>query len=137
MLNKDFIEDPHISMQATAVLTYLLSKPDNWRVYENDIANHFTNGKYAVRTAIQELISTGYMIRAQARTNGGQFDGYDYQVSEKPINSTHPTVCEKPENGKPQSTNNELSNDLDNLWERHKFNRGERSNLNDVNALNH
>lgn len=84
IFDKSFIEDPGISLQATAILAYLLSKPDDWRVYEDDIVNHFTNGKRAIRSAIKELIERKYMVRSQKRTKSGKFDGYDYDIYERP-----------------------------------------------------
>ena len=109
VIDKQFIDNPVLSLQAKAVLLYLLSKPDDWRVYENDIVNHCTNGKWAVRKAIKELISGGYMVRAQARSEDGTFQGYEYNVYECPMISTTPSVLRKPENGKPQRTNNNLT----------------------------
>jgi len=106
ILDKQFIDNPGLSLQAKAVLTYLLSKPDDWRVYENDIVHHCTNGKRAVRTAIKQLISLGYMIRTQARTEDGKFQGYDYNVYERPMISTTPSVFTKTQNGKQQRTKN-------------------------------
>lgn len=89
VINKGFVNDVRLSAKAKGILLYLLSKPDNWRVYENDIANHMKDGKKSIRAGIQELIEHAYMEKAQLRTVGGKFDGYNYDVYETPKSNGH------------------------------------------------
>jgi len=77
------INDSEISFKAKGILIYLLSKPDDWKVYESDIVNHSTDGRDKVRSGIKELLDAGYISRAQTRNESGQFEGIDYEVREE------------------------------------------------------
>jgi len=115
MINKDVINDDSLSWKAKGILIYLLSKHDDWQVYQIDIANHSKDGIDSIRSGIQELISQGYIIRTQERQKKGQFSQYVYQVREKPIKSTLPTETGfshigKPDFGKSNPTNNKETN---------------------------
>jgi len=64
--------------------TYILSKPENWIVYEIDIVRHGKDGRDAIRSGIHELIAAGYITRKRIRDEKGQFNKYEYKVSETP-----------------------------------------------------
>lgn len=36
-VNKDFIHDPNLSWKAKGILLYLLSRPDDWQIYETEL----------------------------------------------------------------------------------------------------
>ncbi|QPM68195.1 helix-turn-helix domain-containing protein [Atribacter laminatus] len=84
MLNKCAIYDNSLSFKAKGVLVYLLSRPDDWQIYESEIVKHSTDGKASVRAGIKELITHGYVIRQRRRTEKGKFQGYIYNVYEVP-----------------------------------------------------
>ena len=46
--NKHATDNPSISFKATGILDYLLSKPDNWQVYESDLAKRKTDSRHSV-----------------------------------------------------------------------------------------
>jgi len=85
MMDNNTINNTKLSLQATAVLTYLISKPDNWQVSIRDIVSHFTNGFSSVRSAIKELINSGYLVRQTVRHNNGKINRFDYIVYENPF----------------------------------------------------
>ena len=87
MINKQFVNDATLTMKAKGLLTFLLSLPDDWKVYEDEIVKHFKDGKASVRSAIKELISTGYIERERIRNSIGQLNGYNYYVYEVPTMS--------------------------------------------------
>lgn len=84
-IGHELINTPSLSGKAKWILTYILSKPDNWIVYEKDIAKHTKDGRDAIRTGIQKLITTGYIKRKRVRDTKGQFTEYEYRVSELPV----------------------------------------------------
>lgn len=84
MMDKTGINDPRLSFKAKGLLSYLCSKPDNWYVNYHDLINSSINGVKSVRSAVHELLITGYMIRTQIRSENGRFGYYDYTVYEKP-----------------------------------------------------
>lgn len=108
MVNKGFVNNPQLSWKAKGILLYLLSKPDDWKVYHKDIIKHSTDGRDSVTSGIAELVKYGYIIRHLRREEGtGKLKGYDYDVYEVPtgngLSGNGLSV-----NGKSTPTNNEL-----------------------------
>lgn len=103
MVDKHFVEDKNLSAKAKGILLYLLSKPDNWQVYQEDITKNMKEGKEAIRSGINELIESNYIERTRLKDDKGKFSGYEYIVRERPV--TQFSV-----NGKPAPTNNEYTN---------------------------
>ncbi len=87
VLDKTFVNDPNISMQAKGLLTYLLSLPNNWRVNIQDLTKRFSNGKHAISSTINELIKVGYIERYRSRKTTGKFASMEYCVHEQPIST--------------------------------------------------
>jgi hypothetical protein len=109
MVNKGFLQDERLSWKSKGLLTYLLSLPDDWKIYETEIMKHSTDGRDSTRSGIKELIKLGYMERQRIRNEDGSFNGYEYLVYEV---STKNGLSNngKPENGKSNTTNNNLTN---------------------------
>ncbi|NSZ16350.1 helix-turn-helix domain-containing protein [Agrobacterium vitis] len=63
-------EDARLSMEARWLLSYLLSKPDNWTVVIGDIVKKGNCGRDKARKMIAELVETGYAEREQTRADG-------------------------------------------------------------------
>ncbi|MDR3560502.1 MAG: helix-turn-helix domain-containing protein [Negativicutes bacterium] len=112
-VDKHFINDARLSYKAKGILLYLLSKPDDWKVYESEIAKHAADKLHSVRSGIKELIEFGYITRQKKRNEQNQFMGYDYNVFEQPANPDNSTVMRFSENGKSQATNNDINSDDD------------------------
>ncbi len=111
MLNKELLNDTRLSWKAKGILAYLLSLPDDWKIYEKELAKHSKDGKESLRTGIQELIKAGYIVRTLARDKDGKLRGYEYKVLEKPtaIRKTDvgKTDVGKSDIGKSAPTNND------------------------------
>ena len=104
MLNKQFLNDERLTWKAKGILAYLLSLPDDWKIYEEEVGEHSRDGIDSLRTAIKELISSGYISRETLRNEKGQMQGYSYCVYEVP------TETGKPKNGKSNTTNKDITN---------------------------
>lgn len=63
-------EDSRLSMEARWLLSYLLSKPDNWTVVIGDIVKKGNCGRDKARKMIAELVEFGYAEREQIRDDG-------------------------------------------------------------------
>ncbi|WP_019499012.1 hypothetical protein [Pseudanabaena sp. PCC 6802] len=74
-----------MSFRAHGLHTYLLSFPPDWHFDLNWIADRVKDGISAIRTAINELISFGYVRRVIRRSPSGQFSSWDYEVYERPL----------------------------------------------------
>jgi hypothetical protein len=92
LINKKILEDTNLSYQAKGMLAYLLSKPDDWKIYLNHLQNQSKNGRDSCSSIIKELISEGYMTRKKSLNEKKQFEGYTYIVFEKPIKSLNVQV---------------------------------------------
>lgn len=109
ILNKQFLNDARLTAKAKGILSYLLSLPDDWQIYEEEITKHFADGIKSIRSGIKELIKYKYISREQKRKEKGQFSSYEYHVYE--VSTEMPLG----ENGKTdiresKSTNNNLTN---------------------------
>jgi|SRR5690554_421498 len=115
IMHKEFLSNENLSFKAKGILSYLLSKPDDWKVYEDDLVNQSKDGKTAVRSGLKELQEQGYIVRTLKRTKEGKFDGYDYDVYEYPVLEDCRNNNELTEAGFPISDNRKvLSNELTN-----------------------
>lgn len=75
ILNRRLIDDDHLSYRALGLLTFILDKPDDWRIDSCDLARgEGREGRDAVRTALRELEEAGYLRRKRIRRPDGTFD---------------------------------------------------------------
>jgi hypothetical protein len=101
----ELIRNPNLSAKAKGILIYLLSRPNDWQVYETEIATHFDEGVTSIRSGLKELETKGYMVRQQVR-EGGRFGKNEWKVYSSPehkkaLQSNTSTVLRFPEYGKP------------------------------------
>jgi hypothetical protein len=89
LMNNIGINDKRLSFKSKGLLAYLISKPDNWYINYHDLTSSSLNGIKSVRSAVKELISSGYITLAQFRKDDGKFDYCDYIVYEVPQNSKY------------------------------------------------
>lgn len=66
------IEDDRLSFRARGVLVYLLSKPDHWTARSEQLVSEGREGRDAIRTALRELETYGYLERTRERIDGGR-----------------------------------------------------------------
>lgn len=83
-VHKNFIHDNKISWKAKGILLYLLSRPDDWQVYETELVKHTSDGLSSLKSGIKELEEVGYIQRARKRDEKGRLKEYEYSVFEHP-----------------------------------------------------
>lgn len=110
MIDRRPIENPALSWKAKGILTYLLSRPDNWVVRLGDLVKRSPDGVFAVRGAIKELIKAGHVSRKEVKGEDGRFLQYELEVYELPFTSR--PLIGFPQAEKPQAENLML-NDTD------------------------
>lgn len=73
-ISRQALTDTELSFKARGVLAWLLSWPDGAEVSASreTIAAHGTEGKEAIRTALQELTAAGYIVRRTTRKADGR-----------------------------------------------------------------
>jgi hypothetical protein len=103
-VDKAFLNDNRLSFRAKGIMAYLLSKPDNWELNTQELQNASKEGRDAVRAAVKELISLGYVRYEKKRVNG-KFT-HVYTVHEDPAEiveaGTENLEPEKPEPVEPK-----------------------------------
>lgn len=85
-VSNKIINDPNLSAKAKGILIYILSKPDDWQIYEVDIVNHFKDGRDSISAGIKELVKARYIYRERTRDENGRLSNYEYVVYEEPFN---------------------------------------------------
>jgi hypothetical protein len=84
MLNKGFINDNRLSWKATGLLAYLLSKPDDWKVYQTELAKRKSDGLNAIQSALDELKLYGYIHIHPVKKENGKIEKWETLVFESP-----------------------------------------------------
>ena len=118
-IDNHLFNDNTLSMKAKGLLAQILSLPDDWKYSVNGLASLFSDGRDAVNGAINELIEHGYIIRTRITNEFGAFDGYQYDIYEKPqtesgkiadIPFTENPFTENPFTENPTVSNTNISN---------------------------
>lgn len=99
----EILRNPNLSMQAKGLYAYLETHSKSFKIHKSELQNHFTNGKDAVRSAFDELVTAGYLQSIRVVNEQGKFLGWnhilhDTSVAEKPI-------AENPITGNPITEN--------------------------------
>jgi len=84
VVNKQFVEAIDLSWKAKGILLYLLSLPDEWLIYETELATHSKDNISSLRSGMKELIDCHYIHRKRIRNPNGKFSIYEYIVTETP-----------------------------------------------------
>lgn len=122
MIDRRPVENPDLSWGAKGVLSYLLSRPDNWTVRLRDLVNRSTDGVYKIRGYIRELNKAGHLLRKAERDPiTKRIIQYTLEVYELPF-TTKP-LTNLPQAGLPQAGNLTL-NDTDSLNDTDLYNSG-------------
>jgi hypothetical protein len=114
-IRNEIIDDHRITFKATAVLIYILSKPDNWRTSTRHLSTVKKEGIDAVRTAMSELECAGYVQRRRYQDESGkwQYDTLVYDIPQpvnKSVKNTSPQVT--PREGFPHEENADVYQEL-------------------------
>lgn len=76
-------QDENLSLGATAVMVYLLTKPDDWQVIKKDIQRRFKIGRDKCAKIFKELEANGYLLRKVRHGKDGSFR-WESHVFENP-----------------------------------------------------
>ena len=75
--------DANISLKAKGLYAYMQSKPDGWEFSAERISNECSEGRDAVRAALIELETAGYLTRYRKKNELGQWE-WEHVLLEKP-----------------------------------------------------
>ena len=69
-IDKSVFTNQGLTWKAKGILGYLLSRPDDWKVYVCDLVKQSKDGKDAVYSGLKELENNGYLKRCPIRDKG-------------------------------------------------------------------
>lgn len=85
------IKDKRLSFKARGLLVFMLSQPANWTTRVGWIEEQATEGREAIRSAIEELEALGYLRREKVKDDSGQFVSFAYHWHDSPPEDGNPS----------------------------------------------
>ena len=83
IVDNKVIEDERLSFKARGLLIYMLSKPDDWKFYTDELAKRSSkDGITAIKPALKEIENAGYLLRKQGHKKNGQFASKDWVLTD-------------------------------------------------------
>lgn len=90
IMSNHHLIDPELSFKAKGLMSYMLSRPDNWDFSIEGLSHQNKEGADAIARIIRELEEQGYIIRCWVRNQAGKFTDMEYKILECPLKK--PTV---------------------------------------------
>jgi len=112
------LREKDMSLKAKGLMSIMLSLPKDWDYSINGLANLSKDGKDSVMSTLNELENFGYLIRTKNINEKGQFDGYNYDIYEKP--NTDKPCAENPNTDNQTQLNTIIINNKNNNKEINK-----------------
>jgi len=84
VIDNHVFKDKDLTLKAKGLLATILSLPDDWKYSIEGLVSLSNDGTTSVTSALNELISRGYIIRTRSNDENGRFNGYIYDIYEKP-----------------------------------------------------
>jgi DnaD/phage-associated family protein len=111
VMSKVGLHDDRLSWKAKGLLAYMLSMPDNWTFYNEELMKHSPDGSSTFKAAMKELREYGYVVRRKKQDEKGRFVGWETIVYEHPVeNEDNRQVENRPSKNRP-SVNRQSEND--------------------------
>lgn len=116
VLPNQLLRDPTLTLQAKGLFALMMSYPDDWEYSVRGLAADIGCGRDKVRSALQNLEDSGYLLREQVHTESGKFAGnlyvlYDEKISPLPgFPAPENPLPENPTQTKERLTKERLNN---------------------------
>nr|WP_321456117.1 hypothetical protein [uncultured Cohaesibacter sp.] len=99
VLRNEIFEHEELSLEALGLLTYLISRPRDWKVNQSHLKKRFGFGRDKFQRVMRELILVGYVERRQGRSDDeSTFGAVQYHVFDTPIKACETQDTLQPEN---------------------------------------
>ncbi|MHA4090354.1 DnaD domain protein [Bacillus cereus] len=99
-INNTGLRDERLSWKAKGILAYILSLPDDWVFYMEEISTHAKDGIDSLRVGMKELKKFGYVRRFPVKNEKGKITNWETIIYEIPqVENPH---IENPQVEKPQ-----------------------------------
>ncbi len=83
-INNTGLRDERLSWKAKGILAYILSLPDDWVFYMEEISNHAKDGIDSLRVGMKELKKFGYVRRFPVKNEKGKITNWETIIYEVP-----------------------------------------------------
>ncbi len=103
VMSNHHLRDKRLSLKAKGLLSQMLSLPEDWDYTLSGLAYINLESKDAIRSAVNELETTGYIQRHQTVKANGKFGANEYVIYEKPQPSSDKPLSENPTTEKPST----------------------------------
>jgi hypothetical protein len=90
-IDKRPLENPKLSWKAKGLLAYLMSRPNDWKIYMAQLVKVSTDGRVAVQAALSELRAAGHASIRQIRTpDNRRAMGTEWVIHEEALRNVFP-----------------------------------------------
>ncbi|HFK1531720.1 DNA-binding protein [Bacillus thuringiensis] len=108
VINNTGLKDKRLSWKAKGILAYILTLPDDWVFYREELSQHAKDGINSLRAGMQELKEYGYIRRFPVRDEKNKIVRWETIIYEIPVDDYPPV--ENPPAGKPVAGNLPVEN---------------------------
>ncbi|PFW31866.1 replication protein [Bacillus cereus] len=84
-INNTGLRDERLSWKAKGILAYILSLPDDWVFYMEEISTHAKDGIDSLRVGMKELKKYGYVRRFPVKNEKGKITNWETIIYEVPL----------------------------------------------------
>ncbi len=113
VMNRTALNDNRLSWKAKGIMAYMLSMPDDWVFYMDELITHATDGKDSFKSGLKELKDNGYVERKPVRDEKTKrIVAWETIVHEAPIQQEENPSVEMPPVEKPLEENPLMENPL-------------------------
>ena len=88
VMSNHHLLNPALSLKAKGLMSYMLSRPDDWDFTIDGLARLNKEGTDAIGRILRELEAQGYIMRNRVRNKSGQFVDLEYSILERPQDMT-------------------------------------------------
>ena len=99
VVSNEIFQRADVSARAKGIYSYIMTLPDDWKLYKSELYKHFSEGKEAINKAFHELEELGYISKEKVKDENGKYSGWKYHI----VESIESTDC--PKNRKSESPN--------------------------------
>lgn len=84
VMNRTVLNDDRLSWKAKGLHAYMLSMPDDWVFYNEELSRHSKDGIAVIKSSIKELKQYGYLVRKPVKDEKGKILSWETHVFECP-----------------------------------------------------
>lgn len=112
VMDKTALHDERLSWKAKGIIAYMLSLPDDWTFFLEELSTHAADGKDSLRAGLKELKQYGYLHRYPVKENGKivKWETHVFETPQKKLPQEESPEVEKPDMEIPQMEEPQVGN---------------------------